>query len=385
MKNADPATAVPRRAAASPGAAPAAGDRDAKKIWWTGRASESGFDDPAALAAELGLPKYRLQQIYCAATKELLADAQRITVLPVALRTKLAQTMKLSSVDLSHEATSRDRQTTKFLFTLAGGAQVEAVLMRHRGGRTTACISSQAGCALRCDFCATGQGGFMRHMTALEIFDQAAFVARGARDEGAHITNLVFMGMGEPFLNYDAVMDAVALLNDPHGFNLGARRMTISTAGVVPGIKRFTAEGIQVNLAISLHAADDELRTRLMPINKKWPIRSLMEAAYAYAARTRRKIFYEYLMLSGVNDSLDDARRLADLLGGPLHHVNLIPYNATDAQYDRSQPLRVKRFSDLLRERGVPTTVRHTMGDDIAAACGQLRADTQPKAPKITA
>jgi 23S rRNA (adenine2503-C2)-methyltransferase len=155
--------------------------------------------------------------------------------------------------------------------------------------------------------------------------------------------------------------------------------MTISTAGVVPGIERFTAESVQVNLAISLHAADDELRTRLMPINKKWPIRKLLAAAYQYVERTRRKIFYEYLMLSEVNDRLDDARRVADLLGGPLHHVNLIPYNATDAAYRRSQVARIQRFRDLLHERGVPTTIRHTMGDDIAAACGQLRIDRAPE------
>jgi 23S rRNA (adenine2503-C2)-methyltransferase len=356
-------------------AAPAAGSRDAKKIWWEGRAQEAGVAGAAALQTALELPAYRLNQIYRAATKELLTDAKAISVLPLPLRAALAGAIKLSSVSPAHEVTSGDGQTTKFLFELAGRNQVEAVLMRHRGGRTTVCISSQAGCALRCDFCATGQGGFMRNMTALEIFDQAAFVARRAREEGRALTNLVFMGMGEPFLNYDAVMDAVALLNDPQGFNLGARRMTISTAGVVPGIERFTAEGIQVNLAISLHAADDELRTRLMPINKKWPIATLMKAAYDYVATTRRKVFYEYLMLSGINDRLDDARRLADLLGGSLHHVNLIPYNATNAPFERSQPLRIRRFADVLQERGVPTTVRHTMGDDIAAACGQLRID----------
>lgn len=356
-------------------AAPAAGDRDAKSIWWRERAREGGLDNLEAVQSKLELPRYRLNQIYRAAARELQTDAKCITVLPLALRAQLAGVLNLASVSLVHEVTSGDGQTTKFLFEMRGGNQVEAVLMRHRGGRTTACISSQAGCALRCDFCATGQGGFVRNMTALEIFDQATFVARRARDEHTTLTNLVFMGMGEPFLNYDAVMDAVALLNDPHGFNLGARRMTISTAGVVPGIKRFTKEGIQVNLAISLHAADDELRTRLMPINKKWPIALLMKAVHDYVATTRRKVFYEYLMLSGVNDRPDDARRLADLLGGPLHHVNLIPYNATSAPYERSQVVRMRRFSDILQERGVPTTIRHTMGDDIAAACGQLRVE----------
>ncbi len=358
-------------------AAPAAPNRNAQEIWWAGRARERGVSAASDLQAALALQAYRQRQIYRAATKELHADPLQISVLPRELRGRLVTELPLSSIALSTQATSRDAQTTKFLFDLREGHQVEAVLMRHRGGRTTACISSQAGCALRCDFCATGQGGFARNLSALEIFDQAVFLARAARGEERVLTNLVFMGMGEPFLNYDAVMDAVALLNDPQGFGLGARRMTISTAGVVPGIERFTAEDVQVNLAISLHAADDELRTRLMPINKKWPIAKLMEAVFAYVDRTRRKVFYEYLMLSGVNDSLDDARRLADLLGGPLHHVNLIPYNATDASYERSQLTRVRRFSELLQERGVPTTVRHTMGDDIAAACGQLRVDAR--------
>lgn len=356
-------------------AAPAAPNRDARTIWWEARAREQGSSGMPDLARSLELPPYRLGQIYRAATKELHTDPHAISVLPMDLRARLASDLSFSSIALAQQVTSSDGQTSKFLFDLRGGNQVEAVLMRHRGGRTTACISSQAGCALRCDFCATGQGGFFRNMSALEIFDQVIFVARHARVEEKTLTNLVFMGMGEPFLNYDAVMDCVALLNDPHGFGLGARRMTISTAGVVPGIERFTAEGIQVNLAISLHAADDELRTRLMPINKKWPIRKLMTAAYQYVEGTKRKIFYEYLMLSDVNDRLEDARRLADLLGGPLHHVNLIPYNATDAPYKRSQVGRMRRFSDFLRERGVPTTIRHTMGDDIAAACGQLRVD----------
>jgi 23S rRNA (adenine2503-C2)-methyltransferase len=358
----------------SAAALPAAPARDARTIWWEGRTSERGSDD---IAKTLGLAPYRLKQIYRGATKELHPGLGALTVLPRDVRDRLADRLPFSSLTLAAKETSGDGQTSKYLFTLRGGNQVEAVLMRHRGGRTTACISSQAGCALRCDFCATGQGGFSRNMSAVEIFDQVTFLAQDARAEEKALTNVVFMGMGEPFLNYDAVMNGIALLNDPEGFGLGARRMTVSTAGVVPGIERFTAEGIQVNLAISLHAADDELRTRLMPINKKWPITALMKAVTRYVERTRRKVFYEYLMLAGVNDRLEDARRLADLLGGPLHHVNLIPYNATDAPYRRSTPMQVQRFADLLKERRVPTTIRHTMGDDIAAACGQLRVDKQ--------
>src|SRR5215469_10202091 len=354
--------------------------RDPRDIWWRGRAREAGFESAEAAAAAFGLQRYRLEQIYRAATKDLVDHFSRISVLPGALRKQLAERFKLSSLALEREVTSKDGQTTKFLFALADGKEVEAVLMRHRGGRMTACISSQAGCALKCDFCATGQGGFFRNMTALEIFDQAVHVARRAKQEKRGLTNLVFMGMGEPFLNYDAVMDSVALLNDGQGFNLGARHITISTAGVVPGIEKFTKEGVQINLAISLHASDDVLRTGLMPINKKWPIAKLMEAVNAYVAATNRKVFYEYLMLAGVNDRPEDARQLADLLGGPLHHVNLIPYNATDAPYKRSATASMRRFQEILRERGVPSTIRHTMGDDIAAACGQLRADTLPKA-----
>jgi 23S rRNA (adenine2503-C2)-methyltransferase len=354
---------------------PAAGKRDALAIWWNGRAKEAGLESADALTESLGLARYRLAQIYRAAAKELVPSFAEISVLPLKLREELTRTLKFSSLELEHEATSGDKQTTKLLFRLADGKEVEAVLMRHRGGRTTACISSQAGCALKCDFCATGQGGFFRNLSALEIFDQAVDVARRARAEERTLTNIVFMGMGEPFLNYDRVMESVALLNDAAGFNLGARHMTISTAGVVTGIDRFTDEGIQVNLAISLHAADDALRTKLMPINKKWPIAKLMAATRAYVARTRRKVFYEYILLDGVNDSPDDARQLADLLGGPLHHVNLIPYNATDAPYRRSSPAATIRFQEILRERGVPSTLRHTMGDDIAAACGQLRVE----------
>jgi 23S rRNA (adenine2503-C2)-methyltransferase len=354
---------------------PAAGPRDAQAVWWEGRAKESGVAPGAALAERFGLPRYRLGQIYRAATKELAEGFAAITVLPVALRAELAKSIKMSSVSLVTEETSKDGQTTKALFALADGKEIEAVLMRHRGGRTTACISSQAGCALRCDFCATGQGGFFRNLSALEIFDQALFVERRARAEKRALTNIVYMGMGEPFLNYDAVMDSIAMLNDKDGFNLGARHMTVSTAGVVTGIERFTRQGIQVNLAISLHAPDDELRTKLMPINKKWPIAKLMAATREYVAATRRKVFYEYVMLAGVNDRPDDARQLADLLGGPLHHVNLIPYNATAATYGRSTPQAMRRFQEILRERGVPSTIRYTMGDDIAAACGQLRVE----------
>jgi 23S rRNA (adenine2503-C2)-methyltransferase len=252
--------------------------------------------------------------------------------------------------------------------------------MEHWGDRTTVCISSQAGCAYACAFCSTGQAGFTRNLGAVEIFDQARFFARELKARGKKITNIVFMGQGEPFANYDAVMDAVRLLNDPNGFGLGHRHITISTVGLVPQIDRFSEEGIQVNLAISLHAPTDEQRSKMMPVNRKFKLAELMAACERYAGKTKRKVFFEYVMLEGVNDD-ESARALAKLMRGHLYHVNLMPYNATpDAPLRGTPDLRIRAFQRILDAAGVPTTVRTPMGRDIAAACGQLRAQTQPKA-----
>jgi 23S rRNA (adenine2503-C2)-methyltransferase len=253
--------------------------------------------------------------------------------------------------------------------------------MEHYGDRTTVCISSQAGCAFACAFCATGQGGFNRNLTAGEIFEQALFFARTLAERKKRITNVVFMGMGEPFHNYDAVMDAVALLNDPNGFGLGHRHITISTVGLVDKIDRFADERLQVNLAISLHAPNDELRSRLMPVNRRFPLAELMAACERYVNKTSRKVFFEYVMLAGVNDSDERARELASLMSGRLYHVNLIPYNTTpDGAYSATDNARIWDFAAILDAAGVPVTVRQNMGRDIAAACGQLQAETQPKA-----
>ena len=255
--------------------------------------------------------------------------------------------------------------------------------MEHHGDRTTVCISSQAGCAFKCSFCSTGQAGFTRNLKPAEIFDQARFFARELKTRGKKITNIVFMGMGEPFHNYDAVMDAVRLLNDPHGFGLGHRHITISTVGLVPQIDRFATEGVQVNLAISLHAPTDELRSAIMPVNQRFPIDELMAACDRYVKQTGRKVFFEYVMLAGVNDDDASARNLAALMRGRLYHVNLIPYNATpDAELRGTADVRIRAFQKILEASGVPTTVRVPMGRDIAAACGQLRAETQPKAQR---
>lgn len=350
--------------------------------WIEPKVRRAGHADVEAFTRAHELKPYRLTQLYRAATRELVADIDHISVLPKPLREELAaEGFALDSVAPVVVQKSSDRQTAKGLFRTADGSEVEAVLMQHHGGRNTVCISSQAGCAYKCAFCATGQAGFTRHLAADEIFDQARFFARQLVTTGEKITNIVFMGMGEPFHNYDAVMDAVRLLNDAQGFGLGNRHITISTVGLVPQIERFADEGIQVNLAISLHAPTDAQRSAIMPVNERYPIADLMRACAAYIAKTHRKIFFEYVMLEGVNDDEASARALASLMRGKLHHVNLIPYNATpDSVLQGTGDERIWRFAAILESEQVPVTVRTPMGRDIAAACGQLQAQTQPKA-----
>ncbi len=354
----------------------------ARDLWVEQKARLGGFSGASSFAEEYELKPYRLAQLYRAAVRELVADVGDISVLPLGLREALsASTFELESVRPAALQRSNDRQTTKGLFRLHDGNEVEAVLMEHLGGRTTVCLSSQAGCAYRCAFCSTGQAGFTRNLNSVEIFDQARYFAREIAARGTEITNVVMMGMGEPFANFDAVMGAVALLNDPSGFGLGQRHITISTVGLVPEIERFADAGTGVNLAVSLHAPTDEQRARIMPVNRRYPIADLMAACASYVAKTHRKVFFEYVMLADVNDDDESARALAMLMRGRLYHVNLIPYNATpDAPLRGSSETRVRAFQRLLDVAGVPTTVRTPMGRDIAAACGQLRAQTQPRA-----
>ncbi|MBV8372504.1 MAG: 23S rRNA (adenine(2503)-C(2))-methyltransferase RlmN [Candidatus Eremiobacteraeota bacterium] len=322
--------------------------------------------------------------MYRAATKEFVPSVDAVTTLPKELRAALAaRNFLFSSLEVSAVQHSNDAQTTKALFRLHDGSEVEAVLMEHAAERTTVCISSQAGCAFACAFCSTGQAGFTRNLDPVEIFDQALYFARDLSKRGRRITNVVFMGMGEPFHNYENVMNAVALLNDPQGFGLGHRHITISTVGLVDKIDRFAGEHLQVNLAISLHASNDVLRSSFMPVNRRFAIGELMESCARYVNKTHRKVFFEYVMLEGVNDGVDCARELAALMRGHLYHVNLIPYNATPAgPFSATSDARIWEFANILDAAGVPTTVRRNMGRDIAAACGQLRAQTQPKAQK---
>ena len=360
--------------------------RDPLDAWLRDVVTRAGFAGAQDFAGTFDLKPYRLRQLYRAANKELLGSVDEVTTWPAELRAAARERgIVFSAIEPMVVQRSKDEQTTKGLFRLRDGKEVEAVLMEHRGARTTLCISSQAGCAFACAFCATGQAGFNRNLSAGEIFDQAWFFARRLAAEGKRITNVVFMGMGEPFHNYEAVMEAVALLNDPHGFGLGHRHITISTVGLADVIERFTEERLQVNLAISLHAPNDALRSRIMPVNRKFPLAVLMEACERYVEATHRKVFFEYVMLAGVNDEPAHAHELAALLRGPLYHVNLIPYNSTpDAPYQATPDARIWEFAGVLEAAGLPVTVRQNMGRDIAAACGQLQAETQPKAHLVS-
>ncbi|HQL34821.1 MAG TPA: 23S rRNA (adenine(2503)-C(2))-methyltransferase RlmN [bacterium] len=317
-------------------------------------------------------PKFRFRQVYQALYGELISDWAQASVLPLNLRERLNQDCPL---DITAEISvdPGDKSSLKALLTWADGVSVETVLMRHRDGRHTICLSSQAGCPLGCAFCATGQGGFFRNLSADEIVQQFIFWARFLKQEnkGESINNVVFMGMGEPFLNYEQFIKAVKILNDPEKFNLGSRRMSVSTVGIIEGIKKLSTEKLQVNLAISLHAAVNSLREQLMPIAKKYSITSILKAVDEYIRKTGRRVMFEYIMIKNVNDGEDDALALAQLMKKPLYLVNLIPYNPT-GKFQASSPARIKEFKKKLESLGVAVTERHSQGRGISAACGQL-------------
>ncbi len=324
----------------------------------------------AAWCAERALPRYRVDQVLDAlyAQRIPLEDA---SPLPLALRGELAEAFPLAFEPIV-VSTGDDGETVKWLWQGHGDAQVETVLMRYPE-RATVCVSSQAGCAMGCTFCATGQAGFVRHLDAGEIVEQ---VLRAAHASPQPVGNVVFMGMGEPLANYDATWAAVERLHGDVG--LSARHLTISTVGLVPGIRRLATEDLPVTLAISLHAPDDELRDTMIPINRRYPLAEVMDAAGELAAARGRRVTFEYACIAGVNDLLEHARALVRLLRplGPRgSHVNLIPLNATDG-YEGSAPVpvRMQAFATVLRDGGLTATVRRNRGTDIDAACGQLRS-----------
>lgn len=310
-----------------------------------------------------GEPSYRLRQIWQAASAGAPGYGS-MTSLPAALREELAAEVPYSTLAVEREARAKDG-TLKVLFRTADGHPVEAVLMRYRDGRRSVCLSSQSGCPLTCTFCATGAMRFGRNLTASEILDQALHFRRLER-----LDHCVFMGMGEPMMNLDAVLEASKRLPD---LGISHRRTAISTAGWLPGLQRFIDVELPLRLALSLHAPDDELRSRLMPVNDRYPLGEVLEACAAYYERHRRAVFVEYVMLAGVNDRPEQARALAALLNPRAYKVNLIPYNPT-GPFRGSTPPAIAAFKAILERAGYATTVRLTRGRDIEAACGQLAA-----------
>ncbi len=319
-------------------------------------------------------PKYRLKQAKEAVFKDLIEDWSFATYLPPKLRDRLNKECPLG---VKGEVVESAEGVLKALITLTDGLNIESVLMHHIGGRSTVCVSSQVGCPMKCVFCATGDMGLTRDLTKDEIVGQVLFFARYLKAQGKDkITNIVFMGMGEPFLNYDNVLSAVRTLNNKEGFNIGARKISISTSGVIEGIKRLTKENLQVNLAISLHAAFDDLRSKLMPVNIKYPLKEVLEAVDEYIQETSRQVMFEYVMLEGINDSKEDAEELVKLMNKPLHFVNLIEYNPTgQGDMNPSSHNSMRRFKEVLGKAGVPTSQRYHFGGEIKAACGQLATE----------
>jgi 23S rRNA (adenine2503-C2)-methyltransferase len=325
--------------------------------------------------SSLGQPAYRARQLFEWIYQRLVPDYAGMSILPATLRPELASSLPIATMRPVREIAADGGETIKILYRTFDGQFVETVLMLYPH-RATVCVSCQVGCAVGCAFCATGLGGLTRNLTTGEMVQQTIDAARCARSLGRPLTNLVMMGMGEPFHNYDATMKFVAILNDRHGLGFGARRITVSTSGIVPAIDRLATEPYQVNLAVSLHAPDDDLRSRLVPVNRRYPIADLMAAVHRYIARTGRRVSFEYALMNGINDSDETAQALADLVRGTLCHVNVIPLNPVDVlPYQRPDKTGIDRFAFVLRTAGIPTTVRYSRGVDIAAACGQLRAD----------
>jgi len=345
-------------------------------------------------------PAYRAKQIWQGLYQHLWDSPEQFTNLSKPLREKLAKNVTFSPFKVKVYQDSSDGFTRKTLFELPDKNLIEAVLMRYgdpadnpqitasapnsenlRGAknRRTLCISTQAGCAMGCVFCATGQMGFKRHLSSGEIIAQVIYYARMLKVENQHVTNIVLMGMGEPFHNYDNTMAAIDRLNDADGYNFGARRFTISTVGLVPQIRRFADEKRQVNLAISLHAADDAARVSMLPINKKYKIKDVIDACHYYVAQTHRRITFEWALINGVNDTPEVAKKLAARVKGLMCHVNAIPLNPTMGYKGQATSReRAAAFKAALEQAGIPCTIRMRRGIDIQAGCGQLAGAVVP-------
>ena len=342
----------------------------------------------------MGEKRFRADQLWRSIYHEGAESFDQMSTLSKSFRQSLGEKFSLAPLTEALSLTSNDGTTSKSLFRLHDGELIETVLMRyesdgHRRNRKTACISTQAGCALGCTFCATGQQGFRRNLTVGEIVAQViamqrtaraedeAEIAAGKRTKGElqGVTNVVFMGMGEPLANYRNTLAAVRGLNDGQGVNIGARHITLSTVGLIPEILKLADEDLQINLAISLHAPDNATRSQTIPVNKRYPVQELVRACHKYANKTKRRIFFEYVLLKEQNDSIEHAQKLGRLLNGLHCHVNLIPVNPTTAgPFERTDQASAKVFQGGLKQYGIPSTIRMEKGIDINAGCGQLRA-----------
>lgn len=321
---------------------------------------------------QLGEEKYKFRQLFKWVYNKGLTDFKKMSDLSKSLRLKLEDIAYIQSLKKLSSLKSKDGSTEKFLFELEDKERIESVLIKDKN-RITLCISTQVGCVLGCLFCATGQMGFKRNLTSGEIVDQIIFIKRHLKPD-ERITNLVLMGMGEPLLNYENTLQAIRIMKSELGLGFASRKVTLSTAGIVPGILKLADEGLKIKLAVSLNAANDDLRNYLMPINKKYPIKKLLEAAKYYAKKTDQRITFEYLLIKDTNDSKKDALDLSKIVRGLSCKINLIPYNRVpDFPFKKPDEGKIKEFRDLLCPRCPAVTLRRSKGEDIQAACGQLR------------
>ena len=345
--------------------------------------TDLSLGDLRQVVQELGQPAYRAEQVAGWVYRSTVTGFDEMSNVPKALRRALAERFRFSALDLQTELLSSDAETRKAVLALPDGELIESVLMRYPqrwdgtgSERATVCVSTQVGCPVKCSFCATGLMGFTRNLSSGEILEQALHFLRWTRAHPPVVRNVVFMGMGEPLLNYDHTMAAAARLVDHKGAGLGVHRLTVSTSGWLPGLRRLIDDPLAVRLAVSLHAPNDDLRNVLVPLNRRYPVAPLMETLHEYQAKTERRITFEYILLDGVNDSPALARELIALLRGLDAHVNLIPMNpVAELPYQPSPPEAVDRFHDALRTAGIICTVRREMGRDIKAACGQLKTE----------
>ena len=329
-------------------------------------------EEVAQTLQDAGEPAFRADQVWQAVYKSQWEDPNQFFNIPNSTRKYLADHFSFRSLSPARSLVSSDKLTEKSLFITSSSSALETVLMRYENRRTL-CISTQSGCAIGCVFCSTGQMGFFANLSSGEIVEQVLIFSRELIKKNEKLTNIVVMGMGEPFLNYENTMRAIDILNNPAGFGFGERRFTLSTSGIIPGIRRFTSEKRQINLAVSLHAPNDTLRSQLVPINKKYPLGDLLETCREYVSHTNRRISFEYALIQGVNDSPTLARELVNRIKGILCHVNLIQLNRSPAyQHQGSSTRSAREFMKVIETSGIPVTLRLRRGLDIQAGCGQL-------------